>query len=121
MALPVLPFELHPHSWLAQQLHEAAVSALTISEISQVESPVQAVPTRSRSLHWSVQKRGVASVSHLNATGRPARIVLVADLRTINAAVGRQHGGARDVQRASDTARRVRQQGRGGGTGGGGA
>src|SRR5208282_6791827 len=44
----------HPHSWLAQQLHSAAVSALIISEMSQPASPLHAVLTRSRSLHSSV-------------------------------------------------------------------
>jgi hypothetical protein len=46
---------LHPHSWLAQQLHSADVSALIISEMSQFDSPEQAVPTRYLSLHSSVQ------------------------------------------------------------------
>src|SRR5216684_1216970 len=55
IALFVLASGLHPHSWLAQQLHSAAVSALIISDRSHCVRLEQAVPNRSRSLHWSVQ------------------------------------------------------------------
>jgi len=55
IAVSVFPLGMHPHSWLAQQLHSAAVSALTISEMSHCASAEQAVPSRSRSLHSSVQ------------------------------------------------------------------
>src|SRR5208283_4523434 len=54
IALLVLALGSHWQSWLAQQLQSAAVSAFTISDMSQLDSPPHAVPTRSRSLHSSV-------------------------------------------------------------------